>query len=178
MTFSGGNVGIGTTSPTAKLDVANATIRALDSATQYAPTSGKGLELFSLSGNGYIFEYDRGTSTFGNLLLYGGNVGIGTTAPSQKLEVAGTIYSTSGGFKFPDGTTQTTAAVAATAFSCTTRLVYTTAMTNTVNCNAGEFVTGGGTDASNMITSYPNGNGWTVTTSSLVWKNTYARCCK
>lgn len=40
----------------------------------------------------------------------GGNVGIGTTSPSQKLSVAGTIESTSGGIKFPDGTTQTTAA--------------------------------------------------------------------
>ena len=39
-----------------------------------------------------------------------GNVGIGTTDPSGKLEVAGTIHSTSGGFKFPDGTVQTTAA--------------------------------------------------------------------
>ena len=39
-----------------------------------------------------------------------GNVGIGTISPSQKLSVAGTIESTSGGFKFPDGTTQTTAA--------------------------------------------------------------------
>ncbi|MEE8186462.1 MAG: hypothetical protein V3T99_02230, partial [Nitrososphaerales archaeon] len=38
-----------------------------------------------------------------------GNVGIGTTGPAQKLSVAGTIESTSGGFKFPDGTTQTTA---------------------------------------------------------------------
>lgn len=38
-----------------------------------------------------------------------GNVGIGTTSPSQKLEVAGTVYSTTGGFKFPDGSVQTTA---------------------------------------------------------------------
>ncbi len=36
-----------------------------------------------------------------------GNVGIGTTTPGQKLSVAGTIESTSGGFKFPDGTVQT-----------------------------------------------------------------------
>ena len=39
-----------------------------------------------------------------------GNVGIGTTSPGQKLSVAGTIESTSGGIKFPDGTTQSSAA--------------------------------------------------------------------
>jgi hypothetical protein len=38
-----------------------------------------------------------------------GKVGIGTAAPAQMLSVAGTIESTTGGFKFPDGTTQTTA---------------------------------------------------------------------
>ena len=38
-----------------------------------------------------------------------GNVGIGTPTPGQKLTVAGTIESTSGGFKFPDGTVQMTA---------------------------------------------------------------------
>lgn len=40
------------------------------------------------------------------------NVGIGTSSPGQKLTVAGTVESTSGGFKFPDGTTQSTAASA------------------------------------------------------------------
>ena len=39
-----------------------------------------------------------------------GNVGIGTSNPSSKFTVAGTIESGSGGFKFPDGTTQSTAA--------------------------------------------------------------------
>jgi hypothetical protein len=39
-----------------------------------------------------------------------GNVGIGTEAPAGKLTVAGTVQSTSGGFKFPDGSVQTTSA--------------------------------------------------------------------
>ena len=38
-----------------------------------------------------------------------GNVGIGTTGTGSKLTVAGVIESTSGGIKFPDATTQTTA---------------------------------------------------------------------
>ena len=38
-----------------------------------------------------------------------GKVGIGTSTPAYALSVAGTIESTSGGFRFPDGTTQTTA---------------------------------------------------------------------
>jgi len=47
----------------------------------------------------------------GNIILNptGGNVGIGVT-PGQKLTVAGIVESTSGGYKFPDGTIQTTAA--------------------------------------------------------------------
>ncbi len=38
-----------------------------------------------------------------------GNVGIGTASPTSPLQVSGIIHSTSGGFKFPDGTMQTTA---------------------------------------------------------------------
>ena len=36
-------------------------------------------------------------------------VGIGTASPARTLAVAGVIESTTGGFRFPDGTTQTTA---------------------------------------------------------------------
>jgi len=39
-----------------------------------------------------------------------GNIGIGMINPGQKLSVVGVIESTSGGFRFPDSTTQTTAA--------------------------------------------------------------------
>jgi hypothetical protein len=42
-------------------------------------------------------------------LFVGGNVGIGTDAPGEKLSVSGTIQSTSGGFKYPDGTSQVSA---------------------------------------------------------------------
>ena len=45
------------------------------------------------------------------LVLTSQGVGVGTSNPTEKLSVAGTIESTSGGFKFPDGTVQNTAAV-------------------------------------------------------------------
>jgi hypothetical protein len=38
-----------------------------------------------------------------------GNLGIGAATPAYKLDVAGPVRSTSGGFIFPDGTVQTTA---------------------------------------------------------------------
>ncbi|WP_415062967.1 hypothetical protein [Bdellovibrio sp.] len=48
----------------------------------------------------------------GKVYYTGGNVGIGTNTPGQKLTVSGVIESTTGGLKFPDGTVQTTAATA------------------------------------------------------------------
>ena len=49
-------------------------------------------------------------------VLIPGRIGIGVSAPTQKLTVSGIIESTGGGFKFPDGTTQTTAATAGAAY--------------------------------------------------------------
>ena len=47
-------------------------------------------------------------------ILSSGNTGIGNTNPGSKLTVGGVIESTSGGIKFPDGTTLTTAAAGVT----------------------------------------------------------------
>jgi hypothetical protein len=89
-----GRVGIRTSSPAYTLDVAgtvNATsLRGDASQLTNLPISSQ------WTTNGSSISYNSG------------NVGIGTTSPGQKLSVAGTIESTSGGFKFPDGTAQTT----------------------------------------------------------------------
>lgn len=44
------------------------------------------------------------------LLFAQDNVGIGTTNPTEKLEVSGIVYTNSGGIRFPDQTLQETAA--------------------------------------------------------------------
>jgi hypothetical protein len=62
----------------------------------------------------YVWS-DKSGSSFAStgenqyLIRAAGGVGIGTAGPTEQLEVAGTVYSTAGGFKFPDGTIQTTA---------------------------------------------------------------------
>ncbi|MFA5024720.1 MAG: hypothetical protein WC523_07280, partial [Patescibacteria group bacterium] len=63
------------------------------------------------------------------LAIKSGKVGIGLTSPTSTLTVAGTVESTTGGFKFPDGTTQTTAASGSSA--------WTTSGDNIYNSNSG-----------------------------------------
>lgn len=50
---------------------------------------------------------------FLGLLANAQHVGIGTSVPQEPLEVAGIIYTSEGGIKFPDQTVQTTAAMSA-----------------------------------------------------------------
>jgi hypothetical protein len=110
-------VGIGTSAPGQRLHVVGTTY--LGSAT--TATTGM-LALYSDGVNDVTIEAFKGNdfTTKRNILLqtYGsasaGNVGIGTSAVTSKLTVAGTVHSTTGGFKFPDNTTQTTAIVTAT----------------------------------------------------------------
>ena len=87
-----GNVGIGTTSPTTKLHVVG--IAQIVESGNTAFYGGDYVRMFGTQS--YRFRNTSGTtvaqiSLTGNSYFNGGNVGIGTTAPSQKLHVAGNM---------------------------------------------------------------------------------------
>ena len=98
-----GMLGIGTANPGFKLDVAggarfwNST--GGRSGVQIGLSAGSGTAIEGIASNGTLTSpmwINYGSS--GDVLLSygGGNVGIGTASPGQKLSVAGTIESTSG----------------------------------------------------------------------------------
>jgi hypothetical protein len=84
---SGGNVGIGTTSPTAKLDVAGK-FRVTDDII-LAQTNGR-ID-YDNGVTGALRFYSTSTATERMRITSGGDVGIGTTSPATKLEVNGAI---------------------------------------------------------------------------------------
>jgi hypothetical protein len=128
---NGGNVGIGTTNPGAPLEVIRNTLNPAEPQIILNNTGDGGLQnviefqfggyprhriraanggalfLSTLTNNHIRFR----TNDVNRMQISGnGNVGIGTIDPGERLTVAGTIESTSGGFKFPDGSIQTSAA--------------------------------------------------------------------
>ncbi|HEX5873297.1 MAG TPA: hypothetical protein VFY60_01530 [Pyrinomonadaceae bacterium] len=82
-------------------NVPSSRVRLAGIATDQTPGLTSGDFAIGLRRQGVWFEAARFTSA--------GNVGIGTATPAYKLDVAGAIRSSSGGFIFPDGTVQTTA---------------------------------------------------------------------
>jgi len=73
-------------------------------------TQTPGGSALSIAGPG-DFDIDTAQGVYGGRFIVkdSGNVGIGAPNPISKLQVAGTVESTTGGFKFPDASVQTNA---------------------------------------------------------------------
>ena len=90
---SAGNVGIGTTSPSDRLEVA-----AANSQLRLTDTDDSRFTQFSYSSGKLVFRNNSTTTTTNQFTLdLDGNMGIGTTSPNEKLEVNGSVRVTGAG---------------------------------------------------------------------------------
>lgn len=118
-----GNVGIGTTNPVDLLTLSGSSSPYVGINSTSASNKRTGLFFKSNSTPQFEIGVDGNLDNTRNFYIYdsvalqprihvnaAGNVGIGTASQGQKLTVAGTIESTSGGVRFPDATTQASSA--------------------------------------------------------------------
>ncbi len=105
---SDGNVGIGSSSPTQKLDVAGA-INIQDgfglrynNSSNISIVGSSSLGLTYTAYNQHFKTFDGSSYTEYMTIATGGNVGIGSTTPSAKLDVAGGIKTNNDGIQFTD----------------------------------------------------------------------------
>lgn len=100
-----GNVGIGTTTPTYKLDINGNTRLRLGSTLRIEGTSSAtSTNVLSIGANGQL-SVDTGAASGGRFIVKdSGNVGVGTTNPTSKLQVNGSLAKVSGTFDIPHPT--------------------------------------------------------------------------
>lgn len=117
-TITNGAVAVGSTSanPAFDVDVRRSASSKLRVGTSADDVNGVVVSWDNTADYGIVSTQGVKTLAIGvaqNPLVYvtsSGNLGVGTSTPGSKFTATGTIESTTGGFKFPDGTTQTTAA--------------------------------------------------------------------
>jgi hypothetical protein len=76
----------------------------------YASTASAATPVFSVDVIGTLDNTTNGAVTISSNLYVMGGISVGDISPGQTLAVAGIVESSTGGFKFPDGTLQITAA--------------------------------------------------------------------
>ena len=113
--FADGRVGIRSLNPSSQFHI--------NTPASSNPISAMTLDVqsFGNAGNAAASHFfrvrDVGSAASAFFIRGDGKVGIGTDTPEERLTVNGTIQTTAGGFKFPDGSVQTAAAFTASAAS-------------------------------------------------------------
>jgi hypothetical protein len=188
---SAGNVGIGTTSPTQKLDVMGRVYVSQSLSVGTTSTAGTGLTVFGSTvllsfaeiqqGNALYFfssgntAYSTITQVSNDLILTPqSNVGIGTSSPSATLEVNGNVKATSFTGSFSGSITHAVSASYALSSSyaltsTTASYALTASYVNPLNQDlilTGSFIATGGVKASNALI---NGNLTVIGTASFTY---------